>query len=428
MQQEKITLLENKRIVLGVTGSIAAYKAVDFASKLTQAGANVDVVMTEAAQKFVTPLTFQAVTGRAVYTDLWQTENSGGLPTHIAHVGLGEGADLLIVAPATANTIAKLAHGMADDLLAVTALAVRCPVLVAPAMDGGMYNHPSTQDNLKKLADRGVWIIQPDEGRFASGLMGKGRLPETQHLLGTVRWALSGEGGLSDRKVVVTAGGTREAIDPVRYITNHSSGKQGYALAQAAADAGANVVLITTTKALPIPVGVERIVVSTAEEMLYAVQQHVVGTDVLIMAAAVADFRPETVAEQKIKKSGNGTSLHLSLTRTPDILLSIKATYAEDGWPRVSVGFAAESEDLLNNAESKLQRKGLDLIAANDITAADAGFGSDSNRVVLIDTQGNHQQLELASKTAVSETIIERVIQILHDKQNPPEPHVDNGD
>ncbi len=430
MQQEKITLLENKRIVLGVTGSIAAYKAVDFASKLTQAGAIVDVVMTEAAQKFVTPLTFQAVTGRAVYTDLWQTENGGGLPTHIAHVGLGEGADLLIVAPATANTIAKLAHGMADDLLVVTALAVRCPVLVAPAMDGGMYNHPSTQDNLKKLADRGVWIIQPDEGRFASGLMGKGRLPETQHLLGTVRWALSGEGGLSDRKVVVTAGGTREAIDPVRYITNHSSGKQGYALAQAAADAGANVVLITTTttKALPTPVGVERIVVGTAEEMLYAVQQHVVGTDVLIMAAAVADFRPETVAEQKIKKSGNGTSLHLSLTRTPDILLSIKATYAEDGWPRVSVGFAAESEDLLNNAESKLQRKGLDLIAANDITAADAGFGSDSNRVVLIDTQGNHQQLDLASKTAVSETIIGRIIQILHDKQNTPESHVDNGD
>ena len=252
---DKITLLQNKRIVLGVTGSIAVYKAVDLASKLTQAGALVDVIMTEGARQFVTPITFQSVTGRPVYTDLWQADSSGGLPTHIAHVGLGEGADLLVVAPATANTLAKLAHGLADGLLTVTSLAARCPMMIAPAMDGGMYQHPATQANIETLVSRGVYLIEPEEGRFASGLVGKGRFPETPTLIGHIRRVLGTNGLLAGRKVVVTAGGTREPIDPVRYISNRSSGKQGYAVAGAAVDAGADVILISTVHDLPTPVG-----------------------------------------------------------------------------------------------------------------------------------------------------------------------------
>src|SRR5689334_8349917 len=237
--QERITILDGKRIILGVTGSIAAYKAADLASKLTQAGVLLDVIVTEAAARFVSPLTFRAVTGRAVYTDLWETDNSGGLPTHIAHVGLGEGADLLVIAPVTANHIAKLAYGLADDMLTVTALNVKCPIIIAPAMDGDMYEHPATTENIRRLQERGVMIIVPEEGRMASGLVGQGRLPEVPELVGYIRQQLGREWGqLRDRRVVVTAGGTREAIDPVRFVTNRSSGKQGYAVAQAAIDAG----------------------------------------------------------------------------------------------------------------------------------------------------------------------------------------------
>ncbi|MGL4649381.1 MAG: bifunctional phosphopantothenoylcysteine decarboxylase/phosphopantothenate--cysteine ligase CoaBC, partial [Caldilineaceae bacterium] len=245
-----MTLLSGKRILLGVTGSIAAYKAADLASKLTQAGAQVDVIMTGAAQRFVTPLTFQAVTGRAVYTDLWSPP-AGALPTHIAHVGLAESAALFVIAPATADTLARLATGRADDLLAVTALATRCPLVVAPAMDGGMYEHPATQANLQMLVERGVQVIEPEEGRFASGLTGRGRLPDPAVLLGAIRFALSRTGPLAGRKVVVTAGGTREPIDPVRFVSNRSSGKQGYAVTQAALDAGAEVTLISAARGLP---------------------------------------------------------------------------------------------------------------------------------------------------------------------------------
>jgi phosphopantothenoylcysteine decarboxylase/phosphopantothenate--cysteine ligase len=415
MSQEKITLLENKRILLGVTGSIAAYKAVDLASKLTQAGALVDVLMTEAAQHFVTPLAFQSVTGRPVYTDLWKADSSGGLPTHIAHVGLGEGAALLLIAPATANTLAKLAHGLAGDLLSVTALAARCPLVVAPAMDSGMYAHPATQTNLKSLQDRGVILIEPEEGHFASGLVGKGRLPETPTLIGHVRRVLGRGGSLDGRKVVVTAGGTREPLDPVRYISNRSSGKQGYALAQAAVDAGAEVVLISTAP-LPAPVGANLIEVATAAEMLEAVLEHIFGAAALIMAAAVADFRPLTVAEQKIKKADNSSEeveLELPLARTPDILMGVKMARVKSGYPQVVVGFAAESENLLINARGKLEHKGLDLLVANDITAQDAGFEVDTNRVIILDANGGQQALDLASKAHVSEKIIERVAQIL---------------
>jgi phosphopantothenoylcysteine decarboxylase/phosphopantothenate--cysteine ligase len=409
MSPEPITLLHNKRVILGVTGSIAVYKAVDLASKLTQAGALVDVIMTAAAQQFVTPLTFQSVTGRPAYTDLWRT-GGGALPTHIAHVGLGEGADVLLIAPATANTLAKLAHGLADDLLSITALAARCPLLVAPAMDGGMYGHSATQANIETLRARGAYLIEPDEGRFASGLVGKGRLPETPTLLGHIRLALAQNGALAGRRVVVTAGGTREAIDPVRYISNRSSGRQGYALAQAALDAGAAVTLITTVRDLPIPVGAQIAAVGSAQELHDAVLEHCRAADVLIMAAAVADFRPKTAAAQKIKKrEGSDDAPTLELTRTADILLSIKAARAQTGYPRLVVGFAAESQDLLTNARAKLERKGLDLLVANDISASDAGFEVSTNRVVILDAAGSVTPLDLMSKARVAETVIARV-------------------
>lgn len=410
---ERITLLEDKRIILGVTGSIAVYKAIDLASKLTQAGAQVDVVMTEAAQRFVTPLAFQSVTGRPVYTDLWQADSSGGLPTHIAHVGLGEGADLLVIAPITAQTMAKLAHGLADNLLTVTALAARCPTLIAPAMDGGMYQHPATQANLAALQARGVDVAEPEEGRFASGLAGKGRLPETATLIGHIRRALARTGSLAGRRVVVTAGGTVEPIDPVRYLTNRSSGKQGYALAQAALDAGAEVTLITSAQGLAGPVGVQIVPVGSARELLDAVRQAVQGADALLMAAAVADFRPAQAAEQKIKKQDEDSGLTLELVRNPDILLEVQRQRANTGWPRVVVGFAAESENLLANAQDKLKRKGMDLLVANDISATDAGFAVDTNRVTILDASGGQQPLELMSKIAVSEIIIDRVAALL---------------
>lgn len=410
--QEPITLLGGRRIVLGVTGSIAAYKAVDLASKLTQAGAQVDVIMTEAARQFVTPLTFQAVTGRPVYVSMWETDDAG-LPTHIAHVGLGESADLLVIAPATANTLAKLAHGLADNLLAVTALAARCPVIVAPAMDGGMYAHPATQANLQLLQSRGVILIEPEEGRFASGLVGKGRLPETPTLIGHIRRALARGGPLAGRKIVITAGGTREAIDPVRHITNRSSGKQGYALAQAALDAGADVILISAARGLPVPVGAVLVTADSAEDMRTAVLAHIHEADALIMAAAVADFRPAQAAAQKIKKESAAEAPTLVLARTPDILLAVKEQRAQSGWPRMVVGFAAESQDLLANARAKLERKGLDLLVANDITAPDAGFEVDTNRVILLDAAGGQQALALASKTRVAEAIVARVVALL---------------
>jgi phosphopantothenoylcysteine decarboxylase/phosphopantothenate--cysteine ligase len=411
MPLEHITLLEQKRIVLGVTGSIAAYKAVDLASKLTQLGAVVDVIMTEAAQRFVTPLTFQAVTGRAVYTDIWQSPPaSGDLPTHVAHVGLAESAALLVIAPATANTIAHLAHGFTEDLLLITALAARCPVLVAPAMDGGMYAHPATQANLATLQARGITVVQPEEGRFASGLVGQGRLPDTHTLLGAIRVALGQDGILKGRRVVVTAGGTREALDPVRYITNRSSGKQGHALAQAALDAGAQVTLISAARSLEVPHGADLIAVESAQQMQAAVLQHIANADALIMAAAVADFRPRNAADQKIKKSDEMT---LALDKNPDILLSVYEQRKTTQIPKVVVGFAAESQNLIEYALDKLQRKGLDLLVANDISAPDAGFDVDTNRVLIFAVGSIEPQKLTDSKARISESIIIRVAELL---------------
>jgi len=407
---ESIALLRDKRILLGVTGGIAAYKVCTLASHLTQAGAQVDVVLTEAATRFVTPLTFQSLTGRPVYTDMWQAPTAG-LSTHIAHVGLAHDADLLVIAPATANTLAKLAHGLADNLLSTLALAARCPALAAPAMDIGMYAHPATRINVATLRARGVHFAGPARGRMASGLEGEGRLIEPDELLGHVRRVLGLNGPLAGRRVVVTAGPTREFVDPVRFLSNPSSGKQGFALAQAALDRGASVTLVAGPTGLPTPVGAQRVDVSSAQELCDATLAACEDADLLLMSAAVADYTPGAVAAHKIKK-GPG-DLTLTLARTPDILTAVTVRRADTGRPRAVVGFAAESQDLLENAQAKLAAKNLDLIVANDITAADAGFAGETNRVLLIGRQGNVESLPLMSKSAVAEAVVERATVLL---------------
>ena len=402
-----IPILENRRILLGITGSIAVYKAVDLASKLTQAGMQVDVILSAAARKFVTPLTFQSVTGRKTYTesDLW------GEDAHVLHVGLVEGADAFMIAPATANTIAKLATGQAESLLTLTALAARCPLIVAPAMDVGMYENSATQENVKILHERGVIFAGPAEGRMASGLIGKGRMLEPTELIGMLRQVLGQTGPLDGRKIVVTAGGTHEPVDPVRVLANRSSGKQGFSLAQAAIDNGGSVVLIAGPTTLPTPVGVRRIDVTTAAEMFEATQESVENADVLLMAAAVADFRPSATATEKIKRKKNIPEIKLE--RTDDILAAVSKLKEKSGWPRVIVGFAAESQKLIENAQRKLEEKRLDLIVANDITAADAGFAVDTNRVTMLDQAGGSEELPLMAKTAVAEEVLQRVVALL---------------
>ncbi len=396
--------LAKKNILMGVTGSIAAYKAADLASKLTQAGALVDVILTQSALQFVTPLTFQSVTARKAYTDadLWGGEG------HVTHIGLGHAGHLLLIAPASANTIAKLAHGIGDNLLSVTALAANCPLAIAPAMDGGMYAHAATQANVETLRQRGATIIGPAAGHLASGLVGVGRMTEPLDILAEIRYLLGRGGPLAGRKVVVTAGGTQEPIDPVRLITNRSSGKQGYALAQAALDAGADVVLVSAPANLAAPAGARVINVQTAADMLDAVLSETQDADLLCMAAAVADFRPENAAGQKIKKEAGAPQITLS--PTADILAAVAMRKAQTGFPRRMIGFAAESQDLLANARHKLEKKRLDMIIANDITAADAGFDVDTNRVTLLRAGGDPETLELQSKAGVAEAVIERAM------------------
>lgn len=399
--------LHSKHILLGITGSIAAYKAAELASKLTQAGAQVDVILTPSALQFITPLTFQSVTGRKAYTDadLW------GGQAHVLHVGMGHSADLMVIAPCSANTLAKLAHGIADNLLTITGLAMRNQVMVAPAMDVGMYTHPATQANVETLRQRGVTFIGPAQGRMASGLEGLGRFVEPLEILGHVRRMLAKDGPLGGKKVVVTAGGTQEPIDPVRVVANRSSGKQGFALAQAALDLGAEVTLITGPVSLSTPVGARRLEVSTAQEMLAAVLEESASADALIMAAAVADFRPATPAGHKIKKEEGIPQIILE--RTPDILGEVAQRKLQGGFPRITVGFAAESQALLENAGKKLASKKLDLIVANDISASDAGFGVDTNRVTLVDASSSTQALPLLSKEAVAEAVLVRIVEKL---------------
>ena len=401
------TPLTDKHIILGVTGSIACYKAADLASKLTQAGALVDVILSEAATRFITPLTFQSVTGRKAYTDadLWRGEG------HVVHIGLGQAADLFVVAPITANTMAKLAHGAADTLLTVSALAADCPLLIAPAMDGGMFQHPATQANLATLQQRGAVVVGPAAGHLASGLKAVGRMVEPLEILGHIRHLLAQGGPLAGRKVVVTAGGTQEALDPVRFIGNHSSGKQGFALAQAALDLGAEVTLVAAPTFLETPIGARRVDVKSARDMLAAVLAATADADALIMAAAVADFRPAQTAEHKLKKEHGVPAVDLA--RNPDILLEVAGQKRQSGFPRLTVGFAAESKDLHANAQAKLAKKSLDLIVANDIRAQDAGFAVDTNRVVILSAAGTQEELPLMDKAEVAAAVMARVQQLL---------------
>lgn len=393
-------MLAGKRIVLGVCGSIASYKAADVASKLTQAGALVDVILTASAQRFVTPLTFRALTQRPVYTDMFDPQSA------IAeeHVTLARSADALLIAPASATTIARLAFGFADDMLALTALATTAPIVVAPAMDNQMWDHPATRANVATLRGRGAVICGPDTGRLASGQQGAGRLVETEVLLGAVAQAIGARGDLRGRKVVVSAGGTQEPIDPVRYVGNRSSGKMGFAIAEAARDRGADVVLVCGPVALRTPFGVRRVDVGTTAEMGEAVRREAEECDVVIMAAAPADFRPAEPAEHKIKRTAAG--LTVSLVPNDDILAGLSGRF-------VKVGFAAETQDIRENARSKIAKKGLDLIVANDVSAPGAGFGTETNLVTLIDAAGNCEELPLLSKYEVGQRILDRVMTLL---------------
>ena len=392
-------VLQGRCIALGITGSIAAYKAADIASKLTQAGASVDVLMTEAAARFITPLTLRSLTRRPVFLDMFDPNSE----LAEEHVEIARRADAVLVAPASASTIARLAQGLADDVVSLTVLATQAPVLIAPAMDHQMFENAATQANLETLRVRGYTIVGPAEGRLASGRTGLGRLVETEALLGALRSVLGRRGDLAGRRVVVSAGGTREPLDPVRFITNYSTGKMGYALAEAARDRGADVTLVSTA-ALPCPYGVRLVAVETVAEMREAVLAACEGADALIMAAAVSDYRPAERASQKVKKGPERVSLELE--RTPDFLLEVPGSM-------VKVGFAAETQDLLSNARAKLKAKGLDLIAANDVTAPGSGFAVDTNQVTIIDASGGAEELPLLPKYDVAQRLLDRVAALL---------------
>lgn len=397
-------MLNGKTIILGVAGGIAAYKAADLASKLTQAGAKVRVIMTKSAQELVSPLTFEALTSNPVVTDMFQTNSEH----RINHISLAEKADIILIGPATANVIAKIAGGLADDMLTATTLATKAPVVIAPAMHSNMWENPITQENLTRLKKRGFYIIEPAVGRLASGGYGPGRFPETEAIIGHIQKVLGKNGDLAGKCIVVTSGGTQEPIDPVRVISNRSSGKMGYAIAEAARDRGAEVTLITAPTTVAKPVGIQTISIETAGQLKEAVEKAVKKTDALIMAAAVADFQVAKVAKNKIKKEKG--SFTLKLVNTPDILSSVEGNF-------LKIGFAAESQNLLANARKKVETKNLDLIVANDITEKDSGFGTDTNRVTLIGKEGSPENLPLLSKREVADRILDRVVRLFKEKR-----------
>lgn len=398
--------LTSKTVVLGISGGIAAYKSVEILRHLQRAGANVIPVLTEAGRKFVAPMALESLTGRRLSSSLWDDADP------IPHTSLGQQADLIVVAPATADLIARYRAGLAGDLLAATLLASRAPVLLCPAMHTEMWEHPATQGNLDALRHRGVHIFVPADGRLAGGDSGVGRMREPEEIVEEVKQLLLADSSLDGSRdayrrldgvrVLVTAGGTREPIDPVRFIGNRSSGKMGHAIAADAARRGASVVLVTTSEA-GVPAGVEVICVQTAAEMEKAVLTRFPGSDVVFMAAAVADFRPRAEAASKIKKS-DGPPI-LELEPTPDIL----ARLGEDKVGQFVVGFAAETDDLIANARAKLDQKKIDLIVANDVSATDSGFEVDTNRAVLLWRNGETEDLPLSLKSEMAGAIVDRV-------------------
>jgi phosphopantothenoylcysteine decarboxylase/phosphopantothenate--cysteine ligase len=393
-----MSVLAGKQLILGVSGSIAAYKVAELARNLTLAGARVDVVMTAAAQQFVGAATFQALTGRPVLSDMWALPEDGV----VGHVSLGQHADLVVIAPATANTLARLAAGFGDDLLTTTVLATKAPVLCVPAMNSNMYEHAATQANIALLRQRGVVVLEPEVGRLAEPMIGRGRMPEPAAIEAHVRALLGRTSGpLRGRRVVVSAGGTHEPIDPVRFVGNRASGRMGFALASEARDRGAAVVLVAGPTALPPPQGVELVRVETALEMRDAVLAAIGGADLLIMNAAVADFRPAEISGEKIKK-GDDEELIVRLVRNPDILASIA-----ERRELIKVGFAAETMHVLDYARSKLDRKGLDMIVANEAVAS---IGSQEIQVTLVDAQGV-DALPRLPKAQAAAAILDSILQ-----------------
>lgn len=399
-------MLSGRRILLGVTGSIAAYKSVALLRRLVSHGADVTVVMTDAAKRFVGPLTFQTLSGHPVYDDPFDPREE------ILHLTLADAADVFLIAPATANTIAKLAAGAADDLLSALALSARCPVVLAPAMDAVMWEHRLVQRNLSALRESGVTIVPPETGALASGLVGPGRLASEEAITAAVEASLGGSGSWSRERVVVTAGPTSEPIDPVRTITNRSSGKMGYALAAAAHRRGAAVTLISGPTRLASPPGVDVVTVETASEMRRAVLERISNATVLFMAAAVADFRPKSTQQGKIKK--NSTPVTLELVPTEDILTEVTGRREN----LFVVGFAAETERVVEQARDKLKAKGLDVIVANDVSVPGIGFGADDNQVTVIDRRGGVTPLPRLPKSVVADRILDQV-EALHHPPNP---------
>lgn len=392
------------RILLGVSGSIAAYKAVGLLRTLAQEGAEVYVAMTESATQFVSPLTFEVLSRHPVATSVF------GAGQEMVHLSLPEQAEVIVIAPATANQLAKYAMGLADDLLSTMTLTATCPLILAPAMDGGMWDHPAIQANVHLLRQRGVTVLEPEEGLLASGKVGKGRLTEEDVILSAIEAALRPQRDCVGQRILISAGPTQEAIDPVRFISNRSSGKMGYALAEAARARGAEVVLVTGPTDLPIPSGVEPVHVCTAEEMTKAMLSRLSWSTVVIMAAAVADFRPRRPSSKKIKKNGTAWQ-HLELEPTDDILTLLTQQRSS----QLIVGFAAETEAVAEQAAEKLRRKGLDLIIGNNVAEAGSGFGSDTSAAVLIDREGRTTPIPVISKRALADKVMDTVM-TLHGK------------
>lgn len=391
--------LPGVRLVLAVTGSIAAYKAVSLLRLLRREAATVNVVLTAGACRFVTPLTFEVLSGSHVATDLFEAHQE------MLHLSLPEQAQAIVIAPATANCLAKAALGLADDLLSTMLLTTQCPVIIAPAMDGDMWQHPTVVEHVAVLRARGAIIVEPEEGPLASGRSGQGRLADEQRILAAIHTALYPRQDWTGRRVLISAGPTQEAIDPVRFISNRSSGKMGYALAEAARARGAEVVLVSGPTALAAPTGVERCSVTTAEEMRKLIMSRFAWSDTVIMAAAVADFRPTQPSTHKLKKRHRPVT-HLDLTPTEDILQELGTRRTT----QFLVGFAAETEDLLAHAREKLHAKHVDLLVANDVSAAGSGFGSDTNRVVLLGADGQAEEVPLLPKREVADRILDRIL------------------